>query len=427
MKQFLLALFTLACYPAFCQKHLNVITETETRKLLATLSANDMAGRKTGTEGIEKAATFIAEAFKKAGLRPLQGNTNYLQPFTMIKPAFKSIATVLNGKPLTQQQAVAFFSEPQFSASNTSGFETIVIAPGQNFFKEAQKILALKNNVLAMVDTSFSKAFAQLPGLKRMQFASPYKTVFLLASQRPETWKVAATQQITEIKMANVVGMLPGKSRKNEMVVFSGHYDHLGIGKAVNGDSIYNGANDDASGTTAVMMLAKYFKAVGNNNRTLVFAAFTAEEIGGFGSQHFSKQMDADKVTAMFNIEMIGTESKWNRSTAYITGYEKTDVGSIMEKNLQGSGFTFYPDPYPDQQLFYRSDNATLARLGVPAHTISTSKMDNEPNYHKASDEVSTLDVANMAEIIKAIAISSASIVMGTDTPTRVKVEELAR
>jgi len=126
---------------------------------------------------------------------------------------------------------------------------------------------------------------------------------------------------------------------------------------------------------------------------------------------------------AMFNIEMIGTESKWGKNSAYITGYDKSDMGEIAARNLQGTGFTFYPDPYPNQQLFYRSDNATLARLGVPAHSISTSKMDNEPHYHKLSDQVETLDLANMTEIIKAIAISSKSIIAGKETPARVKIE----
>ena len=97
----------------------------------------------------------------------------------------------------------------------------------------------------------------------------------------------------------------------------------------------------------------------------------------------------------------------------------------MLQKNLTGTGFTFYPDPYPDQQLFYRSDNATLARLGVPAHTISTAKMDSEPHYHKASDHVETLDLENMAMIIKSIALSSTSIVAGKETPSRVKKEDL--
>ncbi|MNS70308.1 Peptidase family M28 [compost metagenome] len=172
-------------------------------------------------------------------------------------------------------------------------------------------------------------------------------------------------------------------------------------------------------------MLSKYFKALNNNERTLVFAAFDAEEIGGFGSQYFSKQFNPNQVVGMFNIEMIGTESKWGKNSAYITGYEKTDMGKILEKNLTGTNFKFYPDPYTDQDLFYRSDNATLARLGVPAHTISTSKMDVEPNYHKLSDEIGTLDMDNMVEIIKAIALSSKTIIQGKDTPSRVNTADL--
>lgn len=118
---------------------------------------------------------------------------------------------------------------------------------------------------------------------------------------------------------------------------------------------------------------------------------------------------------------MIGTESKWGKNSAYITGFDKSSFGTILQQNLAQSNFKFYPDPYPAENLFYRSDNATLAALGVPAHTISTSKMDIEPNYHKLSDEVSTLDLDNMSEIIKAIAISSNSIINGVSTPTRVK------
>ena len=94
-----------------------------------------------------------------------------------------------------------------------------------------------------------------------------------------------------------------------------------------------------------------------------------------------------------------------------MTGYEKTDMGKKKKKNLAGSPFKIYPDPYTAQQLFYRSDNATLARQGVPAHSISTSKMDAEKFYHTLDDEYETLDMKNMTEIIRAIALSSSSIV----------------
>lgn len=222
----------------------------------------------------------------------------------------------------------------------------------------------------------------------------------------------------------NVIGILKGKSKPEEFVVFSAHYDHLGTVSGGN-DTIYNGANDDASGTTAVIALAQYFKELNQNERTIIFVAFTAEEVGGYGAGYFSKNINPDKVVAMFNIEMIGTESKWNRNSAYITGFDKSDFGTILQKNLKGTNFNFYEDPYPTEQLFYRSDNARLAAVGVPAHTISTSKMDSEANYHQLSDEVSTLDLDNMTEIIKAIALSSESIINGKDTPKR--IEKLQR
>jgi hypothetical protein len=97
-------------------------------------------------------------------------------------------------------------------------------------------------------------------------------------------------------------------------------------------------------------------------------------------------------------------------------------MGAILQKNLENTQFTFYPDPYPAQKLFLRSDNATLAKLGVPAHTISTSKMDSEKFYHKQGDGVETLDLKNMTEIINAIALSSGSIISAGDTPARIKL-----
>lgn len=270
-------------------------------------------------------------------------------------------------------------------------------------------------------------------GLKKWNDQNSYLQTFQMVKKinanKRASYSFDLSQEGDKVMLSNVVGIIPGKSKPNEYVIFSGHFDHLGISSRnmKDNDSIYNGANDDAAGVTAMIMLAKYFKKINNNERTLIFAAFNAEEMGGFGATYFSKQFDPAQVVAMFNIEMIGTESKWGKNSAFITGFEKTNMGELLQKNLTGTNFTFYPDPYPTQQLFYRSDNATLARLGVPAHTISTSKMDNEPNYHKASDEVATLDLKNMNQIIKAIALSSKGIVAGIETPTRVEVSTLKR
>lgn len=219
----------------------------------------------------------------------------------------------------------------------------------------------------------------------------------------------------------NVVGVLPGKSKKNEYILFSGHYDHIGILSAVEGDSIANGADDDASGVTAVMSLAKYFKAKNIHERTLVFVAFTAEEIGGFGSKYFATTIKPRQYVAGVNIEMVGKISKFGRNAAFITGFERSDFGKILQKNVQDKGFSFHPDPYPSQGLFYRSDNAKFALMGIPAHTISSVQIDKDVYYHSVDDEVSTLDIKNLTQMIRAIALGTRTLASGEDTPTRLK------
>jgi len=402
-----------------------IINAKEVDRVERTLSSDDMRGRRAFTPDIDKAADFIAGEFKKAGLQTMDGNNGYKQEFAMIRPKFISAAGNFDGEALDTKDIIVVTCFPQLKISNTSGYEKVYIKAGDTLQNVARRLVRSNKNLFVLVDKSFAANFGNLTRLKNSMFKTDKSVVFVLIDKDSVKYEIEVVHEITEQKLANVVGILPGKSKKDEYVIFSGHYDHLGVGKPVENDSIYNGANDDAAGTTAVIMLAKYFKALGNNERTIVFAAFTAEEVGGFGSQYFSRQFDPIKVMAMFNIEMIGTDSKWGNNSAYITGYEKTDMGAILQKNLEGTGFTFYPDPYTTQNLFYRSDNATLARLGVPAHTISTSKMDSEPNYHKVSDHIETLDMENMAMIIKSIALASRSIVAGKDTPSRVKVDEL--
>jgi len=400
-----------------------IINAKEAERIEKTLSSDDMRGRKAFTPDIDKAADFIADEFKKIGLQTFNNNKTYKEEFAIVHPKLISVWATFDGNAVDPKNIIIVTCQPQLKIDQTSGYEIAAIDAGGSLSRQAAAFTQANKNFLVIVNESYASTFLRL--MRRSLFKTDKNVIFVLGNILPKNFTIEATHEITEQALANVVGILPGKSKKDEYVIFSGHYDHLGVGKPVNGDSIYNGANDDAAGTTAVIMLARYFKALGNNERTVVFAAFTAEEVGGFGSQYFSRQFDPAKVVAMFNIEMIGTESKWGRNSAYITGFEKTDMGSILQKNLEGTGFNFYPDPYPEQQLFYRSDNATLARLGVPAHTISTSKMDSEPNYHKVSDQIETLDMDNMAMIIKSIALSSKTIVAGKDTPTRVKIEDL--
>jgi len=234
-----------------------------------------------------------------------------------------------------------------------------------------------------------------------------------------------AAQQPPEYELANVVGIIEG-NRADQIVLFSAHYDHVGL-RPGGEDTIANGANDNASGTTAVIELARYFRGRPRPERTLMFVAFTAEEGGGLGSRHFSEQLDPGAIVAMFNIEMIGKPAVSGPNTAWITGYDRSSFGAILSQAVEGTNYEFYPDPYPQQNLFYRSDNATLARLGVPAHTISTTPIDVDPDYHRVSDEVETLDLDHMTNTIRAIALAAQTIVSGAATPTRVDPETVRR
>jgi len=415
---------------SFSQNIDKIINAAEVERIEKILSADDMQGRKTFTPGIDKAADFIAAEFAKSKLGFFGNATSYFQDITMIKAKPVELSGMLGSDTLSTKNVAANTTAATIDINSLKDYEIKVVNAGDDFNKTVFPLFDLEKNIIVLVDTVHTRRFKSMQRFTgNAKFSSTVSQIFILTGNlNPASIQLHIKNQLTEQHLKNVVGVIPGKSKKDEYVVFAGHYDHLGIGKPdAKGDSIYNGANDDAAGTTAVMMLAKYFSEQKNNERTLIFVAFTAEEIGGFGSRYFSKQMNADKVVAMFNIEMIGTTSKWGTNSAYITGYEKSDMGKILQSNLSGSKFHFEPDPYPKQNLFYRSDNATLAELGVPAHTISTSKMEeapnDEPNYHKQSDDISTLDMNNMAEIIKAIAISSKTIVSGKDTPTRVAKE----
>jgi hypothetical protein len=410
------------------------VSKGTVKRVLSTLAADDMQGRATGQPGNLKAAEFLAAEFKRIGLQPLPGATGFMQEFPAYESALTSAQATLNGVALSADQVFARTSQPTLSWTEQNDVQVLILGPTEKLQPHFREIFRPEKNLLVIFDPARAAEFKSLvaqfskPQLRAEQAGNAYSSVWLLASAAPTplTYRVAVTTATKTLTLRNVVGYLPGHdpAHADEQVIFSGHYDHLGILKPVAGDSIANGADDDASGTTAVVALAQYFKKQKKNARSLIFVAFTAEEIGGFGARYFSKQLDPQHLTAMFNIEMIGKPAKFGPNTAFITGYDKSDFGRLLQSNLQGTQFRFEPDPYPEQNLFYRSDNATLARLGVPAHTISTDQIPTDKLYHSVDDEVSSLDIKNMTAVIQAIAQSARGIVAGQQTPTRVAPEK---
>ena len=171
-----------------------------------------------------------------------------------------------------------------------------------------------------------------------------------------------------------------------------------------------------------MLTLAEYFKKLDNNKRGLIFVAFTAEEMGLVGSRYFGKQVNTNDIVAGINIEMIGKESPYGKNTAWITGFDRSDFGEIIQKNLSNTNYEVFPDPYIKEKLFFRSDNAALAKLGIPAHTFSTTPMEKDSHYHKVSDEYKTLEIFTIKEATKLISKGILSIIQGEDTPTRIQM-----
>lgn len=404
---------------------LEAINQQEMTRLVKTLSADDMRGRASFSPDIDKAAAFIATEFKRIGLEPLPGDNNFLQTFTVYSLSPETKKAVLNGATLPADSFFASTTQEKLTWNANEDRAVVVIGESDDFGAALGRLMEENQDALVLVNPKHQQPFSGFKNyIERGSIATTLdkgpSLVFVLTGQTSApAYEIAVTNKVEQQQLANVAGMIEGE-RKDEIVVFSGHYDHLGIKNAVEGDSIANGADDDASGTSAMILLADYYKKQPKPERTLYFVAFTAEEIGGYGAKHFSRQLDPEKIVAMFNIEMIGQPSKFGPNSAYITGYEKSDMGQLLQKRLQGTAYSIHPDPYPEQNLFYRSDNATLARLGVPAHTISSVQIDQDKFYHTVDDELETLDMAHLTNMVKAIALASQGIVNGEDTPTRV-------
>jgi hypothetical protein len=200
----------------------------------------------------------------------------------------------------------------------------------------------------------------------------------------------------------NVVGMIRGSdpALSQEVVLVDAHYDHLGVGKAVDGDSIYNGADDDASGTTAVLEIARSIAAGRAPRRSILFVATTGEEVGLLGTRWFIQHppVALKAIVSNLEIEMIGRPDSLSGGAghAWLTGYERSTMGATFT----AAGLPIVADARPDQHFFERSDNIAYAEMGIPAHTLSSYNM--HTDYHKPSDELSRVHFDHMTRVIQA-------------------------
>src|SRR5207302_6654660 len=195
----------------------------------------------------------------------------------------------------------------------------------------------------------------------------------------------------------NVIGKLEGRDDKlqEQVILLSAHMDHVGIGKPVNGDNIYNGADDDASGCVAVLELARFLAHGKRPKRTVIFVFFGSEETGGQGNEFFLAHppVPLDKIIANLEFEMIGrADPAVKPDELWLTGFERSNLGPELARQ----GAKLVADPHPAQRFFERSDNYALARRGVVAQTVSSYGL--HKDYHRPSDDIAHIEFKHLEQ-----------------------------
>lgn len=226
-----------------------------------------------------------------------------------------------------------------------------------------------------------------------------------------QEYEISSSRSNTKISERNVVGYIEGSDPelKNEYVILSAHFDHIGVRRPVNGDSIYNGANDNAAGTVTLLGIAKTLKLTGNKpKRTVIFAAVSGEEVGMRGSRHYVKNpiFPLEKTFVNFNFEMTGHCKSLGRNNYVLTGPTFSNFDEILSDFSKTKGWTYIDTVANMDRYFYASDNvafATIERngdknIGIPGHTFVTTTDEN--HVHRPIDEAKYFDYVNLEALV---------------------------
>ncbi len=390
------------------------------------LADNALKGRGNFSPELSIAADYISERFTNIGLTPLNNSDSFQQNFDLYHSQPKQISVELNQQVIATEKIILISGLTKFHWDNTSHIHIHYISATDYLTPNLNRINQQGGQHLVLISEKHQHVFQ----LYRQYFQAGFSkltppeqgaiVLVLTKQQQVINLNISASVQLTTKSLTNVIGVLPGKQFPEQYIIFSGHYDHLGSQYNNNQEHIFNGADDNASGTAAMINLAQYYANKSNNARSVIFVAFSGEEIGGFGSRYLAKKLVADNIIAMINIEMIGKASVYGTGTVWMTGSELSNLAELFNKTLVKKQMKIYPDPYPKLALFYRSDNISFAKLGVPAHTFSSSPMENNNDYHQSTDTVSTLNFPAMYSVIKTLAIASQQLIDAKITPDRI-------
>ena len=451
------------------------------RQHIAFLASDELAGRDTPSPGLETAASYLVEALEEAGLEPAGDNGTFIQRFPYTRTAMVTVSRQVDyrlaGSTRELEYARDYYVIPgQLSAANaevvfggpaaqpSAGLAQIASGKVVLFTTQGNPVVGTGGALL----TAFQAAaqgqamgvvllldgtqgpdsiMEMASGLQGAGLATPLPIVGLssahggallagvgldLAALRespPEnaisldgiTMNVAAPFRVSEHTPPNVVGMVRGSDPelRNEYIVYTAHFDHVGVGiPDQSEDSIYNGADDNASGTSVLLETAAAFAALDvPPARSVIFLAVSGEEKGLLGSQHYSENptVPIDEIIMNINLDMVGRN---HPDTVIGIGRQYTNLGPLTDRVLREHpdlGFTVIEDPKPEEQGFFRSDHLHFVNKDIPAIFFSAG-FDHQ-DYHKPSDEVELIDAEKAARVGRLVFHLGALIAGGTVDP----------
>jgi hypothetical protein len=410
------------------------VDERNVRASMQFLAGDAMQGRGSGTLFERIAAEYIASQFMQFGLEPAgepgwDGKPSYIQTVTNTRFSFDTNPTLRTGdvtlehskemliQRINADNLVGNLQKIDIGGKASAGAAVFVRVPasGASDMNAAIQALTASGASIIMIEETpaIRGRWAAVAARTISYLVTPEsgKPVAIVVLGKEAASRISALNDGTKIELAgklapelrqqtwNAVGKITGSDRRAaEVILLSSHFDHLGVQENAPGsDKIFNGADDDASGTVAVMELARTLAAGKRPKRTVIFACFGSEEAGGHGSRYFVNNLGFPKEQLIANLqfEMIGRpDAKVKAEELWLTGYERSNLGPELAKR----GAKIVEDPHPDQNFFFRSDNITLARQGIVAHTVSSFGL--HTDYHRASDELKTIDFVHMTKSI---------------------------
>ena len=452
-----LVLATTLSLPVGVQQAIDRVSAADLKGDLSFLSSDALQGRFTPSPGLEVAAEFIAAKFRAAGLEP-GGDHDYFQTAAMIDrrlPAMAGDLKVFAGERtvLTPADEISVDAAsqavhldhvpvvilPSKDTGKVAGIDLkgkAVIAPEPNWdsFNGEQRSTARRNARAFDQAVASSGAAVAITAVRGKRMSGPPRLLFAdqsaaapcpaLSVRSEELAKLTGEATLSvdipapsdnKVSLKNVIGILRGSDPllAKTAVLLTAHYDHIGTVETAGhmsmhapGDSpdhIYNGANDDGSGTVSVIEIARALAGLQPRpKRSIVFMTFFGEERGELGSQFYGKHpvFPIGRTVADLNLEQMGrTDSTVGPklNSASFTGYDYSDVTQYFEKAGARLGVNVYRDAEASDAYFTRSDNDALAEQGVPAHTLCVAF--DFPDYHGVGDEWQKINYENMAKV----------------------------